>query len=195
MSFRGYVQVYTGNGKGKTTAAMGLALRALGAGKKVLFMQFMKARGYSEHKMLEELSPNLTLKTLGKPFFVIEEGAMPEEELAKWRKQAVIFPPGQPPAEYVQLMKEGLDMAREALRGKEYQLVVLDELVVALHFGLVQWEDICSLIDQKSHDVELVLTGRGAPPELIEKADLVTEMREIKHYFTQGVQARRGIEN
>jgi cob(I)alamin adenosyltransferase len=86
-------------------------------------------------------------------------------------------------------------MAREALRGKEYQLVVLDELVVALHFGLVQWEDICSLIDQKSHDVELVLTGRGAPPELIEKADLVTEMREIKHYFTQGVQARRGIEN
>jgi cob(I)alamin adenosyltransferase len=145
--------------------------------------------------MLEELSPNLTLKTLGKPFFVIEEGAMPEEELAKWRKQAVIFPPGQPPAEYVQLMKEGLDMAREALRGKEYQLVVLDELVVALHFGLVQWEDICSLIDQKSHDVELVLTGRGAPPELIEKADLVTEMREIKHYFTQGVQARRGIEN
>lgn len=195
MSFRGYVQVYTGNGKGKTTAAMGLALRALGAGKKVLFMQFMKARGYSEHKMLEELSPNLTLKTLGKPFFVIEEGAMPEEELAKWRKQAVIFPSGKPPAEYVQLMQEGLAMALAAVTGDEYQLVILDELVVALHFGLVKWEDVRSLIDQKNDDVELVLTGRGAPPELIGRADLVTEMREIKHYYTQGVQARRGIEN
>lgn len=195
MSFKGYVQVYTGNGKGKTTAAMGLALRALGAGKKVLFMQFMKAKGYSEHKMLQELSPNLTLKTLGKPFFVIKEGSMPEEELAKWRKQAVIFSPGQPPAEYVQLMKEGLAMAREALTGDEYQVVILDELVVALSFGLVQWEDVSSLIDAKSDKVELVLTGRGAPPELIEKADLVTEMRELKHYYTQGVQARRGIEN
>ena len=195
MSFKGYVQVYTGNGKGKTTAAMGLALRALGAGKKVLFLQFMKARGYSEHKILSQLSPNLTLKTLGKPFFVIQEGAMPEEELEKWRKQAVIFPPGQPPAEYVQLMKEGLALAREAVTGNEYQVVILDELVVALNFGLASWEDVSDLIDQKGQGVELVLTGRGATQQLIEKADLVTEMREIKHYYTQGVEARGGIES
>lgn len=195
MSFKGYVQVYTGNGKGKTTAAIGLALRALGAGKKVLFLQFMKTATYSEHKILPNLSPNLTLKTLGKPFFVVKEGSMPEAELAKWRKQAVIFPPGQPPQEYVDLMREGLALAREAVSSGEYQVVILDELVVALHFGLVDWQEVKSLIEAKALDVELVLTGRGATEELIALADLVTEMREIKHYYTQGVIARQGIEN
>ena len=195
MSFKGYVQVYTGNGKGKTTAAIGLALRALGAGKKVLFLQFMKTATYSEHKILPTISPNLTLKTLGKPFFVVKEGSMPEAELAKWRKQAVIFPPGRPPQEYVDLMAEGLGLAREAVTSGEYQVVILDELVVALHFGLVDWQAVKSLIEAKNPDVELVLTGRGAAEELIEMADLVTEMREIKHYYTQGVIARQGIEN
>ena len=195
MSFKGYVQVYTGNGKGKTTAAIGLALRALGAGKKVLFLQFMKTATYSEHKILPTISPNLTLKTLGKPFFVVKEGSMPEAELAKWRKQAVIFPPGRPPQEYVDLMAEGLALAREAVTSGEYQVVILDELVVALHFGLVDWQAVKSLIEAKNPDVELVLTGRGAAEELIEMADLVTEMREIKHYYTQGVIARQGIEN
>lgn len=195
MSFKGYVQVYTGNGKGKTTAAIGLALRALGAGKKVLFLQFMKKAIYSEHKILPTISPNLTLKTLGKPFFVVKEGSMPEAELAKWRQQAVIFPPGQPPQEYVDLMGEGLALAREAVTSGEYQVVILDELVVALHFGLVDWQAVKSLIEAKAPDVEMVLTGRGATEELIELADLVTEMREIKHYYTQGVIARKGIEN
>jgi cob(I)alamin adenosyltransferase len=195
LSFKGYVQVYTGNGKGKTTAAIGLALRALGAGKKVLFLQFMKTATYSEHKILPTISPNLTLKTLGKPFFVVKEGSMPEAELAKWRKQAVIFPPGRPPQEYVDLMAEGLALAREAVTSGEYQVVILDELVVALHFGLVDWQAVKSLIEAKNPDVELVLTGRGAAEELIEMADLVTEMREIKHYYTQGVIARQGIEN
>jgi len=195
MSFKGYVQVYTGNGKGKTTAAIGLALRALGAGKKVLFLQFMKTATYSEHKILPTISPNLTLKTLGKPFFVVKEGSMPEAELAKWRKQAVIFPPGQPPQEYVDLMAEGLALAREAVTSGEYQVVILDEFVVALHFGLVDWQAVKSLIEAKAPEVELVLTGRGATEELIAMADLVTEMREIKHYYTQGVIARQGIEN
>lgn len=195
MSNQGYVQVYTGNGKGKTTAAIGLTVRALGAGKKVFFLQFMKTKSYSEHKILPEISPNLTLQTLGKPFFVIQEGAMPEEELEKWRKQAVIFSPGNPPQEYVELMQNGLALAREAMSGSEYQLVVLDELVVALNFGLVTWDEVNSLIEQKGDGVELVLTGRGAIPELIEKADLVTEMLEVKHYYTKGVEARRGIEN
>ncbi len=195
MAFKGYVQVYTGDGKGKTTAAIGLTIRALGAGKKVFFLQFMKAKVYSEHKILPGISPNLTLETLGKPFFVVKEGSMPEEELAKWRDKVVIFPPGQPPREYVELMERGIKMAKEALTSGEYQLVVLDEINVALHFGLISWDQVKDLIDSKRDDVELVLTGRGATPELIEKADLVTEMKEIKHYYTKGVEARIGIEN
>src|SRR5690606_29406110 len=119
---------------------IGLALRAVGAGKKVLFLQFMKTKSYSEHKILLQLSPNLTVEALGKPFFVVKEGTVPEEELEKWRQQAVIFPPGQPPREYVELMKKGLEMARAAVSSGQYQVVILDELVVALHFGLVQWE-------------------------------------------------------
>ncbi len=195
MSFKGYVQVYTGNGKGKTTAAIGLAIRALGAGKKVLFMQFMKAKSYSEHKILPEISPNLTLETLGKPFFVMKEGSMPEEELEKWKDKVVIFPPGQPPQEYVELVSNGINKAKEALTTGEYDLVILDELNVALHFDLVKWEQVKDLIDSKREDVELVMTGRGATEELIESADLVTEMREVKHYYTKGVMARIGIEN
>jgi len=120
---------------------------------------------------------------------------MPEEELAKWRKKAVIFPPGRPPREYVELIARGMQRAREALTGDDYDLVILDEINVALSFELVAWSEVEELINIKAPGVELVLTGRGAPPELIEKADLVTEMREIKHYYTQGVMARRGIEN
>lgn len=192
---QGYVQVYTGNGKGKTTAAIGLTIRALGAGKKVYFLQFMKAKVYSEHKILPQISPNLTLEAIGKPFFVVKEGSMPEEELAKWRDKVVIFPPGKPPQEYVNIVAQGLAKAREAVSSGEYDLVVLDELNVALHFGLVTWEQVKEIIDMKKAGVELVLTGRGATPELIERADLVTEMKEIKHYYQQGVEARIGIEN
>lgn len=195
MAFKGYVQVYTGNGKGKTTAAIGLAIRALGAGKKVMFLQFMKAKAYSEHKILPNISPNLTLETVGKPFFVVKEGAMPEEELAKWRKKAVIFPPGKPPQEYLEIVAGGIKRAKEVITSGEYDLVVLDEINVALHFELVTWEQVQDLIDSKPEHVELVLTGRGAIPELLERADLVTEMREVKHYYTQGVEARVGIEN
>ena len=195
MTAKGYVQVYTGNGKGKTTAAIGLTIRALGAGKKVLFLQFMKAKAYSEHKILPGISPNLTLETVGKPFFVVKEGSMPEKELAKWRKKAVVFPPGQPPREYVELVGKGLERAKEALTSGEYDLVVLDEINVALHFGLASWEQVKDLIDSKAEQVELVMTGRYALPELMEKADLVTEMREVKHYYEVGVMARPGIEN
>ena len=195
MSFKGYVQVYTGNGKGKTTAAIGLAVRALGAGKRVMFLQFMKAKIYSEHKILPGISPNLTLDTVGKPFFVVKEGSMPEEELAKWKDKAVIFPPGKPPAEYLQIVAGGMKRAKEAITSGKYDLVVLDEINVALHFELVTWEQVLDLIEGKPDHVELVLTGRGATPELIEKADLVTEMKEIKHYYTRGVDARIGIEN
>lgn len=195
MSLRGYVQVYTGNGKGKSTAAIGLAIRALGAGKRVIILQFMKAQAYSEHKILPKISEKLTVETVGKPFFIIKEGSMPEEELAKWRDQAVVFPSGQPPREYLELVAQGIARAKEVLIDGKYDVVILDEINVALHFGLVTWQEVKTLIEQKAEGVELVLTGRGAPPELIASADLVTEMREIKHYYTQGLHARKGIDN
>jgi len=195
MVFKGYVQVYTGNGKGKTTAALGLALRALGAGKRVMILQFMKDQVYSEHKILPDLSERLTIETIGKPFFLIKEGSMPENELAKWKDKAVVFPPGKPPQEYLELVATGVAKAKEFLSKGEYDLVILDEINVALFFDLVTWEEVQDLINSKGEGVELILTGRGAPPELIARADLVTEMREVKHYYTQGVEARRGIEN
>ena len=195
MAAKGYVQVYTGAGKGKTTAALGLALRVLGAGKKVMILQFMKEQVYSEHKMLADISENLTIETIGKPFFLIKEGRMSEEELAKWKDKAVVFPPGKPPQEYSDLVAQGMARAKDVVAGGEYDLVILDEINVALYFGLVSWKEVEDLIKSKREGVELVLTGRGAPPELIARADLVTEMREIKHYYTQGVEARIGIEN
>lgn len=196
MDNQGYVQVYTGNGKGKTTAALGLALRALGAGMRVMILQFMKDRIYSEHRILPHLSENLSLETVGKPFFLIKEGSMSKEELAKWEKKAVVFPPGKPPQEYLDIINKGMARAKEVLTNGEYDLVILDEINVALYFGLVTWEQVLDLIEHKEKHVELILTGRGAPPELMERADLVTEMQEVKHYYqTKGVEARKGIEN
>ena len=194
MKRKGYLQVYTGNGKGKTTAAIGLAIRALGAGMRVLILQFMKSRVYSEHDILPGISPNLTLETLGKPYFVVEEGSVPDEELAKWQQEVVVFPAGKPPLEYVRIVSDGLQRAKEALLSGEYDLVVLDEIVVALRFGLITWEQLLEVIESRPDAVELVLTGRGATPELIARADLVTEMCETKHYYSSGVDARKGIE-
>lgn len=192
----GMIQVYTGNGKGKTTAALGLALRALGAGKKVLFLQFLKAPTYSEHKILPQLAPQLTVENVGKPFFIAPEGMMSEEDKAKWGDSVVIFTPGNPPADYKALVEQGMARAREAVSSGEYDLVVLDEINVALHFGLITWPQLEALLDGKAQGTEVVLTGRGATPELIAKAHLVTEMKEIKHYYTDlGLEAREGIES
>ncbi|TCL37655.1 cob(I)alamin adenosyltransferase [Anaerospora hongkongensis] len=195
MADKGYVQVYTGNGKGKTTAAIGLAIRALGAGKRVLLLQFMKSKVYSEHNILPQISPDLHLETLGKPFFVAKEGSLTAEELAKWGSEVVVFPPGKPPADYVTVAVQGIARAKEAVSNGKYDLVILDEINVAMFFELVSWQQVEDVINSKLENVELVLTGRGASPDLIERADLVTEMREIKHYYQQGVAARLGIEN
>ncbi|MDR1194397.1 MAG: cob(I)yrinic acid a,c-diamide adenosyltransferase [Peptococcaceae bacterium] len=192
----GMIQVYTGDGKGKTTAAIGLAIRALGAGKTVLFLQFMKAKGYSEHQILSRLAPDLTLATLGKPFFVAPAGTISEEDKAKWGDSVVIFPPGQPPADYLALVAAGLERAEAALLSGNYDVVVLDEINVALHFGLVDWARLADMLDRKAAGTEVILTGRRAPDPLLAKAHLVTEMREIKHYYRDlGLEARLGIEN
>ena len=189
------LQIYTGGGKGKTTAAIGLAIRMLGTGRKVYMMQFMKSLAYSEQKMLQGFAPQLILKTTGKPFFIAAEGMLSEEEKKAWGDDVVIFPPGEPPADYVAMIEAGLKETQEAVAREQFGLVILDELNVSLFFGLAKRESVESFIDSLPKDTELVITGRNAPEWLIERADLVTEMKEIKHYYTKGVEARRGIEN
>lgn len=195
MRPKGYVQVYTGNGKGKTTAAIGLAVRAVGAGRRVLFQQYMKGLAYSEHNILPTLSENLTLRTLGKPFFVAEEGMLTDEQKAAFGDNVVIFAPGKPPADYCRMVKEGIDEAYAAAVSGDYDIIVMDEINCALRFRLAEWHDVERIIDDRAPHTELILTGRGASDALIARADLVTEMTEVKHYYTQGVQARLGIEN
>lgn len=189
-----YVQVYTGEGKGKTTAAIGLAIRAIGAGKKVLFLQFMKSKVYSEHNILPSLT-NLTLETVGKPFFISKEGMKSKEELAKWGDEVVVFESGNPPKDYVALIEKGYNRALEAIQSGDYDVVILDEYNMALFFELVSWKQTEQLLKSRNLQTELVFTGRGAPQELIDAADLVTEMKEVKHYYLQGVMARKGIES
>jgi cob(I)alamin adenosyltransferase len=171
-SSRGYVHIYTGNGKGKTTAALGLCLRAVGAGLRVYIGQFMKAGRYSEIKALEHLGDRVTVAQFGTGRFV--RGRPSEEDLAAARK--------------------GYEAALSAIDSGDYQLVILDESMVALHQGLLTMAQMDRLIAASAGGVELVLTGRSASRELMAKADLVTEMLALKHYFNNGVQARVGIE-
>jgi cob(I)alamin adenosyltransferase len=169
---KGYVQVYTGDGKGKTTAAIGLAIRALGAGWRVFIAQFLKSGEYSEHKALAQFSDQLTIKTYGRNVFIKGE---PEEEDRRLAQEAY--------QEVVDIVASG-----------RYRLVILDEANVAVHYGLITVEQIFDLIDRRAEGVELLFTGRYAHARLIERADLVTEMRGVKHYFDRGIKARVGVE-
>jgi len=167
------VQVYTGTGKGKTTAAIGLACRAIGRGLKVYMIQFLKGGWETgELKAIEEREN----------FKIVQYG----------RKEFV--DPSNPSKEDMDLAKKALDHAREVLKSGEWDMVILDELNVAINMGLVPLEEALQLIKEKPEEVELVITGRGAPKEIIEVADLVTEMREVKHYYRKGIPARKGIE-
>ena len=168
------LQVYTGNGKGKTTATMGLAIRALGAGKKVYIMQFMKSHGYSEQRVLQGGAPELTLRTSGKPFFIAEEGTLSNELRDKYGDTVVIFPKGKFPQDYIELINIGFDEVKKAVSSGQYGLVILDELNVALHFELIDRTVVEELLEMVPEHTEMVLTGRGAPDWLIELADLVT---------------------
>ncbi len=191
----GYVQVYTGNGKGKTTAAIGIAIRMIGAGGRVFFQQYMKAAGYSEHKILSSISPNLEWEAVGKPYFIVKKGSCSEEELAEYKMKYVVVEEGETLPEYSEMMQKGLEKAAAALRSGEYDMVVLDEVNCALYYGLLSTEDVLDAIKNRAKGTEVILTGRMAPEEIIEAADLVTEMKEIKHYYTKGVLARVGVED
>jgi len=170
----GLIQVYTGDGKGKTTAALGLALRAAGWGLRTYIGQFMKGREYGELQAVQALAPLITIEQYGRNAFVHVTGGSPEDKAAA---------------------QQGLRSASSAMLSGDYDIVVLDEINVTLHFKLLTLEDVLSLLDRKPPEVELILTGRRAPQELIDRANLVTEMREVKHPYHDGVEARRGIEH
>ncbi|WP_073477306.1 cob(I)yrinic acid a,c-diamide adenosyltransferase [Desulfatibacillum alkenivorans] len=169
---KGYVQVYTGEGKGKTTAALGLCVRAAGAGFKVYVAQFIKMGDYSEIKALKRFDDLITVKQYGLGRFI----------------------KGKPAQEDIDTAQAGLKEAKAALVSGEYDLVVLEEGNVAVTCGLFSIDDLMKVVELRPPTTELLITGRGAHERLIEAADLVTEMREIKHYYKQGVQARIGIE-
>jgi len=170
---KGMIQVYTGDGKGKTTAALGLALRALGAGLKVYIGQFIKSGDYSELKSLKKYKNQLTIEQYGMGCFI----------------------KGKPKSKDILLAKKGLNRVKEILLSKKYDIVIMDEINVAQYLKLLSLKDVLALIRFKPKNLELILTGRRAHSKVIQQADLVTEMKEIKHYYKKGIKARRGIEH
>ena len=169
---KGYIQIYTGNGKGKTTTALGLTIRAVGAGKKVFIGQFLKSGKYSEMNSLKRFPEQVFVEHYG---------------LGKFVK-------GKPSEEDIKAGKEGYKKIRRILEKGEHDLVIIDEGNVAVKYGLIPEQSLLDLFEMKPGHVELVVTGRGATQAVIDRADLVIELQEIKHYFKQGVKARVGIE-
>ncbi len=190
---KGYIQVYTGDGKGKTTAAIGLAIRSIGAGHKVRIIQFMKSLAYSEQKVLQSLD-GITLTTLGKPYFIAKEGMLTEEEIKAWGGNVRIYTAGHPPEEYRAMILDGINQAVQAVSG-EYDLVILDEYNMACWYDLATEEDTKRILSARAPGVELVFTGRNAPSYILEAADLITEMKKIRHYYDKGIPQRKGIED
>jgi len=169
---KGTVQVFTGNGKGKTTAALGCGLRAAGHGFKILMIQFMKGRPYGELDAVKQV-PGFEILQFGRDSFV-EKGNLAAVD--------------------IELARRGLDKAREAISSGFYDMLILDEVNVAVDYGLLPLEEILELINEKPLRVELILTGRYAHQRIRDAANLVTEMVEIKHHFPAGIGAREGIE-
>jgi cob(I)alamin adenosyltransferase len=170
---KGLIQVYTGNGKGKTTAAFGQALRAIGQGFRVCIIQFMKGRKYGECLAGEKYLPNLTIHLSGLDSFVMRENPAPLD---------------------IELARRGLALARKAITSGEYDMVILDELNVAADFKLIPLDEVIDLIKSKPAAIDLIFTGRYAPPEVIALADTVSEIREVRHHYTAGIKERAGIE-
>lgn len=172
MQNHGFIQVYTGNGKGKTTAALGLALRSYGAGKSIFIGQFIKGKHYSELDAIKNCLKKIELKQYGLDCFIVNE---PEEK-------------------DIIAAQKGLEEMKGIIQSGKYDLVIMDELNVALYYKLFDVESVIEILRIKPKHVEIVITGRYAPEKLIDFADLVTEMTEVKHYFTKGIEARLGIE-
>ncbi len=171
---KGMIHVYTGPGKGKTTAALGLAMRALGHGLKVYIIQFMKGNiQYGELETARRLSPDIVIKQMGRETFVDRNN---------------------PDKIDIELAQKAFQLAKEVIGAGEYNIVVLDEINVAVDYGLISLQALLDLLDSRPPHIELILTGRDAKREVIERADLVTEMVEVKHYYGEGIHSREGIE-
>ncbi|HHT96765.1 MAG TPA: cob(I)yrinic acid a,c-diamide adenosyltransferase [Clostridiales bacterium] len=168
---KGFIQVYTGNGKGKTTAALGLSVRAVCAGKKVYFAQFVKGMKYSELEAVKYL-PNFEMEQFGRDTFIYKEAKQDDIDAARI----------------------GLEKCRKILQEGRHDIVVLDELNIALFYKLFTVKEAIEMIESRAENVEVIITGRNANQAIIEIADLVTEMKEVKHYYSKGVEARLGIE-
>lgn len=168
---QGYIHLYTGNGKGKTTAAIGLAIRAAGAGKKVFIAQFVKGMHYAELDSLKRF-PEIEINQYGLDCFIEQK----------------------PTKEDIDAARKGLKAVSEIISTEKFDIIILDEICIALYYQLFSLDEVNSLLKSKSKSTEIVLTGRYAPKDLIDIADLVTEMKEIKHYYTTGIKARKGIE-
>lgn len=176
MKKKPQIHIYTGDGKGKTTAALGLTLRALGAQKKVAIIQFMKKADYSEHKAIKKYKIPVLIEAFGIGFYKILGDKHTEVQHKKAASKA-------------------LERARDIIASGKYDLVVLDEINVAIGFGLIDINEVISiLITSNNIPSTIVLTGRRAHPKLKKLADLVTEMKPVKHYFDKGIKARKGIE-
>ena len=172
---KGMIHIYTGNGKGKTSAALGIAVRAAGAGLKTLIIQFMKEYPYSEKESLKVLSEYITFEQYGGDKFVYEKRLPNEEEKSK--------------------IYDGITSAKEAINDKNFDIIILDEIFIGVYFKVFGNQDIISILEKRNTDKELILTGRYADKSIIEMADLVTEMKEVKHYYQQGVLSRKGIDS
>jgi len=173
---KGLVMVYTGDGKGKTTAALGMALRAAGHRKKTLIVQFIKNfKNYGELKFVKKYDCGIKIKSIGKGYVKIKGDKFPFEEHVKAAKHALSF-------------------ARDKILSKEYDIIVLDEINIALDKKLLTLKEVVELIQQKPPSLHLVLTGRNAPKKLLQLADLVSEVKEIKHPYKKGIIAQKGIE-
>jgi cob(I)alamin adenosyltransferase len=169
---KGYIQVYTGDGKGKTTAAFGLALRAVGAGRKVFFAQFVKGKTYAEIEAVNKFVPDIVIRQYGLGCFIVEKPNQKDIEAAQ----------------------KGLKEIIDIIHSEKYDVIVLDEANIALYYSLFPLNSLIEAIRTKPESTEIIITGRYAPQEIIDLADLVTEMKDIKHYYNEGVEARKGIE-
>ncbi|MEN6359281.1 MAG: cob(I)yrinic acid a,c-diamide adenosyltransferase [Smithella sp.] len=170
---RGLVIVITGNGKGKTTAAFGQALRAVGQGYRVFIMQFMKGRDYGEFVAAEKYLPRLTIRRSGLDSFVMRDNPAPVD---------------------IELARQGFESAKKAVASGKYHMVILDEINVAVDFKLIALEDVIALIKNKPPALDLILTGRYAAKAIVKLADTVSEVKEIKHHYAAGIKDRAGIE-
>ena len=174
----GYIQVYTGNGKGKTTASLGLAMRALGRDWKVLIIMFTKGgNDYGELNSFRNLSPRIS-----ENLTIIQAGL-----------DRIVYADNKNELDAKEINK-GWEIAKKAIQNHEYNLVILDEANIAIDLGLIDLDDVINVLKSKPKEMEIVLTGRNAKPEIIELAHLVSEIRPVKHYWDTGVVARKGIE-